>query len=70
MQRAGVTAADITWLVPHQANIRIIESAADKLGISMERAVEVLSYTGNTSAAGVSRGRAARMRRNPMAGSE
>jgi 3-oxoacyl-[acyl-carrier-protein] synthase-3 len=53
LDRAGLTAADITWLVPHQANIRIIESAADKLGIPMDRAVEVLSYTGNTSAASI-----------------
>ena len=51
--RAGLTAADVTWLVPHQANIRIIESAADKLGIPMDRAVEVLSHTGNTSAASI-----------------
>lgn len=53
LQRAGVTASDIDWLVPHQANIRIIQSAADKLGIPMERAIEVLSYTGNTSAASI-----------------
>ncbi|HEX7097353.1 MAG TPA: beta-ketoacyl-ACP synthase III [Acidimicrobiales bacterium] len=53
LARAGLTAADIAWLVPHQANIRIIQSAADKLGIPMERAIEVLSYTGNTSAASI-----------------
>src|SRR5690606_3739128 len=53
LERSGHSASDITWLVPHQANIRIIESAADKLGISMDRAVDVLSYTGNTSAASI-----------------
>lgn len=53
LQRANVSASDIDWLVPHQANIRIIQSAADKLGIPMERAIEVLSYTGNTSAASI-----------------
>jgi 3-oxoacyl-[acyl-carrier-protein] synthase-3 len=53
LERAGVTAADITWFVPHQANIRIIDSAADKLGIDRSRAISVLQYTGNTSAASV-----------------
>jgi 3-oxoacyl-[acyl-carrier-protein] synthase-3 len=53
LDRAGVTASDIDWLVPHQANIRIINSAAEKLGIDPARAVNVLSYTGNTSAASI-----------------
>jgi 3-oxoacyl-[acyl-carrier-protein] synthase-3 len=51
--RAGVAAPDINWLVPHQANIRIINSAAEKLGIDPAKAVNVLSYTGNTSAASI-----------------
>jgi 3-oxoacyl-[acyl-carrier-protein] synthase-3 len=50
---AGVEGRDISWLLPHQANIRIIESAADKLGIPMERTVNVMRYTGNTSAASI-----------------
>jgi 3-oxoacyl-[acyl-carrier-protein] synthase-3 len=53
LDHAGVTGADIAWLVPHQANLRIIESAADKLHIPMARAVSVLHYTGNTSAASI-----------------
>jgi 3-oxoacyl-[acyl-carrier-protein] synthase-3 len=53
LERAQVAASDITWLVPHQANIRIINSAAEKLGIDPARAVNVLSYTGNTSAASI-----------------
>jgi 3-oxoacyl-[acyl-carrier-protein] synthase III len=53
MKRAGVTADEIAWLVPHQANIRIIESAADKLGIPPERCCTVLHNTGNTSAGSI-----------------
>jgi 3-oxoacyl-[acyl-carrier-protein] synthase-3 len=51
--KAGVEPDDIALLVPHQANIRIIESATAKLGIPMERTVSVLDRTGNTSAASV-----------------
>ncbi|MEY2421749.1 MAG: 3-oxoacyl-[acyl-carrier-protein] synthase [Acidimicrobiaceae bacterium] len=53
MKQAGVTADDIALFVPHQANIRIIESANAKLGISMERTAVVLDRTGNTSAASI-----------------
>jgi 3-oxoacyl-[acyl-carrier-protein] synthase-3 len=53
MQHAGVTADDITLVVPHQANLRIIQSACDKLGIPMEKAATVLQYTGNTSSASI-----------------
>lgn len=53
LERAGVTADDIALVVPHQANIRIIESACAKLGIPMERAVTVLDRTGNTSSASI-----------------
>jgi 3-oxoacyl-[acyl-carrier-protein] synthase-3 len=53
MQHAGVTADDIALVVPHQANIRIIEAACDRLGIPMERAATVLHYTGNTSSASI-----------------
>jgi len=53
MERAGVTADDIALFVPHQANIRIIESANAKLGFSMERTAVVLDRTGNTSAASI-----------------
>ncbi|HEY2813199.1 MAG TPA: beta-ketoacyl-ACP synthase III [Acidimicrobiales bacterium] len=53
MEQAGVTADDIALVVPHQANIRIIESANAKLGLSMERTALVLDHTGNTSSASV-----------------
>jgi 3-oxoacyl-[acyl-carrier-protein] synthase-3 len=39
--------------VPHQANVRIIQAACDRLGIPMERAATVLHYTGNTSSASI-----------------
>ena len=53
MQQAGVTADDIALVVPHQANIRIIESANAKLGLPMERTAVVLDRTGNTSSASI-----------------
>ena len=43
----------IDWLVPHQANIRIIESTAKKLGMSMDRVVTTIDRHGNTSAASI-----------------
>lgn len=53
MAAAGVTAGDITLLVPHQANIRIIRAACERLGVSMERTAVVLQETGNTSSASI-----------------
>ena len=53
MAHAGVTADDINLVVPHQANIRIIEAACHRLGIPMERTVTVLQHTGNTSSASI-----------------
>ena len=53
MQHAGVTADDIALVVPHQANIRIIQAACERLGIPMERAATVLHRTGNTSSASI-----------------
>ena len=53
MAHAGVTAEDIALVVPHQANIRIIEAACQRLGIPMERTVTVLQHTGNTSSASI-----------------
>ncbi len=49
----GITSADIDWLVPHQANIRIIESTAKKLNMSMDQVVVTLDHHGNTSAASI-----------------
>jgi 3-oxoacyl-[acyl-carrier-protein] synthase III len=53
MNHAGITADDIALVVPHQANVRIIQAACDRLGIETERAVMVLDRTGNTSSASV-----------------
>jgi 3-oxoacyl-[acyl-carrier-protein] synthase-3 len=46
-------ASDIYWLIPHQANIRIIQSTAKKLGIPMEKVIITLDKHGNTSAASI-----------------
>lgn len=53
LDHAGLTADDISLVVPHQANIRIISAACERLGIPIERAVSVLERTGNTSSASV-----------------
>jgi 3-oxoacyl-[acyl-carrier-protein] synthase-3 len=53
MKAAGVTADDIALVVPHQANVRIISAACERLGVPMERAATVLQYTGNTSSASI-----------------
>lgn len=50
---AGVGGDQIALLVPHQANIRIIKAACDRLGIDMDRTAVVLDRTGNTSAASI-----------------
>ncbi len=47
------TGADVDWLVPHQANLRIIKSTAQKLGLEMERVVLTVQEHGNTSAASI-----------------
>jgi 3-oxoacyl-[acyl-carrier-protein] synthase III len=53
MRHAGVTAEQITLVVPHQANIRIIQAACDRLGIPLERTAIVIERTGNTSSASI-----------------
>lgn len=53
VERAGLTAADVALFIPHQSNLRIIESAADKLGIPMERMAVNIDRYGNTSAASI-----------------
>ncbi len=50
---AGVEADEIALVVPHQANIRIIQAACERLGVPIERAATVLHYTGNTSSASI-----------------
>jgi len=52
-QDTGYTADDIDWFVPHQANKRIIDGAAHKLGIAPEKVVMTLDRHGNTSAASI-----------------
>ena len=49
----GLAKTDIDWLVPHQANIRIIQATAKKLGMGMERVVLTVDRHGNTSAASI-----------------
>ena len=53
LQANGMQKSDIDWLVPHQANIRILQSTAKKLGMSMERVVVTVDIHGNTSAASI-----------------
>jgi 3-oxoacyl-[acyl-carrier-protein] synthase-3 len=50
---AGITADDLDWFVPHQANKRIIDASARKLGIAEEKVVVTVDLHGNTSAASV-----------------
>lgn len=50
---AGLTAQDLDWIVPHQANARILEATAKKLGLPMERVVMTVGSHANTSAASV-----------------
>lgn len=53
LNAAGVSADRVALVVPHQANIRIIQAACERLGIPMDRAATVLHYTGNTSSASI-----------------
>lgn len=53
MERAKVSADDIALFVPHQANIRIMDAAASRLGIPPERVASVIDKTGNTSSASI-----------------
>ncbi|MFZ9628801.1 MAG: beta-ketoacyl-ACP synthase III [Ilumatobacteraceae bacterium] len=53
LDAAGVTADQIALVVPHQANIRIIQAACDRLGIPVEKAATVLHHPGNTSSASI-----------------
>lgn len=53
LEANGLAKSDVDWLVPHQANIRILQSTAKKLGMSMERVVVTVDVHGNTSAASI-----------------
>lgn len=51
LERSGLSASDIDWVVPHQANIRIIQSVAEELELPMEKVKVNISRYGNTTAA-------------------
>jgi 3-oxoacyl-[acyl-carrier-protein] synthase-3 len=53
LERAGLAPGDVDWIVPHQANLRIIKSTAQKMGVPMERVVVTVQDHGNTSAASI-----------------
>jgi 3-oxoacyl-[acyl-carrier-protein] synthase-3 len=48
-----MTTADIDWLIPHQANIRIMDATAKKLGVSHEKVISTVDLHANTSAASI-----------------
>ncbi|WP_438987793.1 beta-ketoacyl-ACP synthase III [Marivivens donghaensis] len=53
LDKVGLGSDDVDWVVPHQANIRIIQSTAKKLGVGMDRVVVTVQDHGNTSAASI-----------------
>jgi 3-oxoacyl-[acyl-carrier-protein] synthase-3 len=53
LEQAGLTVEDVDWVVPHQANMRIIKAIADRAGISMDKVIVNLDRLGNTTAATV-----------------
>jgi 3-oxoacyl-[acyl-carrier-protein] synthase-3 len=53
LEKVGLGPDDVSWVVPHQANIRIIQATARKLGVEMERVVVTVQDHGNTSAASI-----------------
>ena len=53
MAAAGMDLSQVDWLIPHQANVRILEATARKLGLPQERLVVTVDHHGNTSAASV-----------------
>jgi 3-oxoacyl-[acyl-carrier-protein] synthase III len=53
LDKAGLTPEDVDWIVPHQANIRIIEGTAKRMQVSMDRVVVTVQDHGNTSAASI-----------------
>lgn len=53
LAKAGLTSADVDWLVPHQANLRIMRGTAQKIGLDPSQMVETVQDHGNTSAASI-----------------
>jgi 3-oxoacyl-[acyl-carrier-protein] synthase-3 len=52
-RQAGVSIADVDWFIPHQANQRILEGVARRLGIASERVISTVASHANTSAASI-----------------
>jgi 3-oxoacyl-[acyl-carrier-protein] synthase-3 len=50
---AGIATDDVDWLIPHQANIRIIDATGKKLGVDRARVIATVDRHGNTSAASI-----------------
>ena len=53
LEHNNMDQSDIDWLIPHQANLRIIASTAKRVGLAMERVVVTVDHHGNTSAASI-----------------
>jgi 3-oxoacyl-[acyl-carrier-protein] synthase-3 len=53
LARCGMTPADVDWLIPHQANVRILDATAKRLGIPSEKVIVTVDRHGNTSAASI-----------------
>ncbi len=53
LEKAGLGSGDVDWIVPHQANIRIIQGTAKKMGVSMDNVIVTVQDHGNTSAASI-----------------
>ncbi len=53
LEAAGLTVSDLDWFIPHQANIRIMEATAKKLGLPKEKLIATVHHHGNTSAASI-----------------
>ncbi len=64
---AGLEPSDVTVVIPHQANFRIIESAMKRLGIPLDKAATVLEVTGNTSSASIPLAMGAALSKNAIA---
>lgn len=53
LERAGITAEQVDWYIPHQANLRIIDASAKKFNLPMEKFIVTLQWFGNTSASSI-----------------
>jgi 3-oxoacyl-[acyl-carrier-protein] synthase-3 len=53
LDAAGMTTAQVDWLIPHQANVRILQSTAKKLHLARENCIVTVAEHGNTSAASI-----------------